>query len=336
MPQPRLRYSDVQKARESIRPRLEAAQQRAAESGKPLLVIIGEDHYARPSYLTGMLVLQEAIARGISDIAIEMETLPETPRSVIRLNNTSAIIYPLLAQYYNRPIHAVDSNYSDAAPYVFAKNCEPLRSHMVLDHRNEAMAENVAAINRPTLLLVGASHLQALAEHPTLQHYEIIAFDVTEPGFLPPLPSTKFHHVHVAREMRDLSLDQMLQYALGPVEGARFSQWAEQRGYKPSTRDAAQNLKQATRQLAENPEDLSAMRVAGRAHYEMGHDREAARLFAKLKDLCALPENENGPFCPAPVLHPTKLAYSEEFNSIYTPPPRVRPTPPGCPAGKER
>lgn len=176
----------------------------AKASGKPLLILIGEEHKNIYSHLVEeMISYIGASYLNIKDIAVEMdnwryyfirylgskqaneeawielEAIAKKLNCQFHLIDPISFIQNLCNQYYMGWITAVES--APNHPFFKDVNLDDIvsktsASDQQVIKRNEHIAENLIAIHRDTIAIVGALHIKGLI--PELEKYfHVIAFD---------------------------------------------------------------------------------------------------------------------------------------------------------------
>ena len=211
------------------------AQAFATKHHKPLLIMVGEAHSQAQCPLLETVIYQEARKLGIKDVAFEFSQEMMTAAKAIPLTRTTATGHMMLskqAECFGAQIHTVDDLHDSGTD----ENGENV------DTRNKPIAQNLANIPRPVLMLTGAAHLKGLMANLALQKsHEIVCFDTS-----PTLPTehkyrynNTVHRLHLHSEAAALTLDQVITCGLGAKDGQFFTEWAEKNGGKPSMRESA-------------------------------------------------------------------------------------------------
>lgn len=169
----RITPEEIAGLRASIRQRLAAGQQEAARTGQPLAILIGEAHHDYRSFLSASLVVDEAQKLGIRTLNIETDTLhtPHPSRSIPAANlsplETMGSLFPGMRT------RAIDTGRAGLSTDTSAQS---------IAHRDAAMAQNIAKTQSGTVSLVGALHLQGIAQHPSLATSTVVAFNAVPPA----------------------------------------------------------------------------------------------------------------------------------------------------------
>lgn len=222
---------------------LKEANARSKKNGKPLLILIGEDHLSGHAALLETLIYKHARPLGISNIALEfdkgfVQTMDKMAMSTTHENGTLAVYWQ--ARYFKAKIHPVDGRADIASEKIQGISTHPdkktIQKVAMVEERNVTIAANLVLIHRPTLMVTGNGHLPGLFRNAELQKtHEIICFDVTSPEFKSSESSDfKAAHrlaIHDVFAVLGLTPDQIFKYGMGSEEGTKFCEWAKQKGH---------------------------------------------------------------------------------------------------------
>ncbi len=271
-----LTNDEVDATRQQIRGWLREASAQAEQQHRPLLIVVGGDHGSAMSALLTAMIHQESRRLGVRDVAFEQPNDAaarrglDVPISSLKLLDAT-LLYQLSAHAGDRR-HMVDPLTRSATP-----------GNLLLEQRNEAIAANLSAIPRSTLMLAGALHLPGLerrmAEYGT---HSVVSFDVSGARVRGQV-RTADHIIDLPRDTRHLDDDALLRMALGNRAGDNFISWAERTGNKLS--DARRDSRiQHTPAASER--DPAAIERSLDALYDAGHFSEAGTMRQRLSAAC--------------------------------------------------
>lgn len=280
---------EVTAVRKQVHDILEKAHARSEKSGKPLLIMVGENHGSANSVLLESIIYQEARALGIKDLAIEMpsrgkegeeakKTLESAPLIRSEPGNMSSIFHQ--GEHFGHTIHFVDGRHKAGEKALF--------KGAALEYRNETMAANLALIKEQTLLCCGADHLKGLdnlmKRHNT---HELVCFDVSPSKINSSLQKPKKeshlkigHQLNLSFEANRLLTDELFCLGMGKEEGGEFLHWAEEKDLKPTKQELLNNLT-SLKKRADGRGHTNDLLAYSDALYELGRDKEAGIYFSK-------------------------------------------------------
>jgi hypothetical protein len=265
---------EVTAVRKQVHDILTKAQERSEKSGKPLLIMVGENHISAESALLESIIYQEAKALGIQNIALETSKKLQ-PRllqmPISKGTITGLVLMSRYAEYDHLNLHYVDTR-GDQITLGTGKSFDPK-----LNSRNETIAANLINIHQPTLMLTGAHHLDGLnGDLPGLQkNYEVVSFNTFDKrnDFRSNNKNTPIHtlklsgtDMNCAEYLFDRQLDKGL------------ISWMEEKGFKLSETKAKAIVSGANKDHTK-PSAVPMAKHFDRAiaYYELGQYNSAAQ-----------------------------------------------------------
>lgn len=270
---------EIVQAREKIRHQLHIAYAAARNTGKPLLILVGEIHGDPQSLLLETIILQEAHKLGLKHFSRELDGSATAPKKVARSNTVDLIAHQ--ARYYSMNIHYVD----DLAKQIYTQNDQALVP------RNKNIGDNLSRIGETNLMVTGAKHLAGLSTHPDLiKTHTILTFDVT-PDYIDFTHS--FTRISLPGDARELSFYEILNYGLGNNDALHFRRYLKDNDLEFTQADALTNLKLFPTDAAIKKRNPLTLIIASDAYYDLGEDERAGRLHALASILCkTLPKEQ--------------------------------------------
>lgn len=271
--------AEVAAVRKQVHDILAKAQERSQKSGKPLLIMVGEEHYSPNSALLEAIIYQEARQFGIKDVAFEYPSMgkegkkwqkiaEEAPISRSATYGHTLIFHQ--AKYFNDTPHFVDGRHSAGLDL----------EHPALDYRNETIAANLGLIKKPVMLLTGDGHLDGLEDLIQKQKtHEYITFVASPYTFRMKHKDPSGNYVFTALSFKAnmLSNDDFLALGMGKERAADFIKWAENKGLKRTPEEIEKAV-----QANIDPKELSHKQTLSLINslYELGRDKEAGKVAA--------------------------------------------------------
>lgn len=253
----------------TIRERLTAAQRESQQTGRPLHILVGEEHSSYRSFVGNMLITSEAQRLGIRNLNLEMPanqlgTLPATA------GLETLQLMPTL--FSSMRTQAIDSAYN-------TQDRNENFSPSGIQRRDAAMATRIASQTGGSISLVGGLHLQGISQHPALRNGVVVNFNTTQgtlEGLAPHLQARDLFasnpqnalQISPRGDAREMSLHQAATVSLGERQAAPALAKLESRGVINSP----ERLRQTANQLAStDPNTLSIPQgiLAYRVHRDL-------------------------------------------------------------------
>jgi hypothetical protein len=286
---------EVAAVRKQVHDILEKAHARSEKSGKPLLIMVGENHGSANSALLETIIYQKARSFGVKDLAFELPSRGEKSAELKKILNDAIIARPTMSGsllvfkqslYFGDNQHFVDGRAEEAL-----KTKLKTQKDIRIESRNETIAANLAKIEQPVLLVTGSLHLAGLNNlmnaHAT---HEVVIFDVGNDKFhrdplkeMTKKEAAKFKcidakNIDLSYNCNKLTADNLLRLGLGN-QAADFIHWAESSGKKEPQEKIRAAVKYAEHHKPQNPSsDWYA--AYSNALYEIGMDKEAGKYHA--------------------------------------------------------
>lgn len=277
--------SNIHELREYVRQLLADAYKKSKTSGKPLLILIGENHEMQSCALLEALIYQESKTLGIRDVALEADKNLLSIFSKAELHRfglTGEHTIQKIASFHGDKIHAVDARRHEALTALADKRTR--QDLLALESRNDSISANLLNIGKPTIFVGGYLHLAGLLDKQALHDsYEIIAFDVASKAHsikstLRKLHDREIHRLTTSFPVEGLTTKEFMHLALGTKEGDHFLHWAVEKRHAPNT---ISSLVACVNLLPKQLQSIGSHLSKAIALYDLGFDRKAGDEFCQ-------------------------------------------------------
>lgn len=291
---------EMREAVARVEKEIETVLREAMASGKPVTLLIGENHYDPNCALLDMLIYKKARELGVRDVAIEQprESGLDKGEGIYISRGTPIGQYLLSSQalYYGDQLHLIDDCHTLATQSNFYGS----------EARNDNMAANLAPWKRPVLMLTGGDHVDGPMSSPghetgiaqrlpaygprTIVKFKVSneSITVNKNGFSLTMTighiSEGTHALSlVPSDARDLLTNELIELGMGKDEAQKFIPWAEGKGYKSSIYSALTVANELNNRPVEMLPPNTNFLYYTAALYELGRDAEAGKFYAYYK-----------------------------------------------------
>ena len=286
--------------RAQLRALIRHAQTEAAREGKPLTILLGEQHGYQTSWFNNILAVDEARKLGINIIGFEASSSDdihwrkEIPGSLAENADqfSMAALFPSMKE---TPIE---------------KNRDALSSRNSMELRDANMAKNIAALNAPSISIVGSAHLLGIQSDSALKNHHVLLLNVEDdplkqyrmisgPRADFSLTSPNVHRLDIAGDARENSAQELIKLAF-PLDTKQKIEALDLAGYAISKSKLLEikNIKTESVELliTRNP-SIAANFLLSSAHalQELSHSNpglkaEAIQAFKQAYTICPEPD----------------------------------------------
>ena len=307
---------EVQRARLYVRKKLEAAEAESIATGKPLTILIGEQHDYKHSMLLTAIIYDEARKlkhRPVRTVAVESpppgfdesnteaQALRKYRKDLEWMNEFAPTGMQMVAgmaeDYFHHTVTHIDIHATDDDKKDTSKDGAYKRS--------VGMAGLLSTITHPTLAVVGRAHLDEMHRYGfdrLRKTHTIVDFDTRPdvPGSQAPelwlRPGLKNGRMRELSDARELTVGKILELGFGKKTTDDYYAFLERSNRIAPEEMRSKEVQQTRKYLADNPADFDERRYLTDMLYDgfdPKTDAEAGRQEALATITCQVTKNES-------------------------------------------